>query len=114
MKQFPEFLRNHLNRVATDSSAGGMEGYLYEGADGSQIVFWTCPEGGSSPLHKHDYDEYAIVVEGTFSGTIGGETVHLSAGDECYIPAGVEHDGTYSPGYRAIDGFAGKRVRRAE
>ena len=114
MKQFPRFLRSSPNRVSTDSSSGGMEGYVYEGADGSQVVLWTCPEGGTSPAHTHAYDEYAIVVEGAFTGTVGGEAVHLSAGDECYIPAGVEHDGVYSAGYRAIDGFAGTRVKREQ
>ena len=113
MKQFPPFLRNAACRVPPESSSGGMEGYLYDGADGSQVVLWTCPEGGTSPPHSHEFDEYAIVVEGIFTGKIGEESVRLGPGEECYIPAGVVHEGTYSKGYRAIDGFAGKRVARA-
>ena len=112
MNEFPEFMRRPENKVQISPRAGGMEGYLFEGLDGVQMVCWMCPEGGVSPMHTHDYDEYAIVVEGLFTGTVGGEPVSMGPGDECYIPAGVPHDGSYSTGYRAIDAFGGKRVKR--
>jgi quercetin dioxygenase-like cupin family protein len=112
MTEFPRFLRNSANAVLSDEAAGGMEGYVYDGADGSQVVLWHSAEGGASPPHKHDYDEYCIVVRGTFKGKIGGRAVEFGPGQECFIPAGVEHEGVYSSNYRAIDGFGGRRVRR--
>ena len=113
MIQFPKFMRRRCNAVKTSRQSGGMEGYLFEGADGSQMVIWQSKRGGISEMHTHDYDEYAIVVEGTFTGTVGGKKVRLRAGDECVIPAGVPHDGVYSANYRAIDAFGGRRVVRA-
>ena len=113
MTSFPPFMRKRCNAVKTSRQSGGMEGYVFEGVDGTQMVIWQSPRGGTSALHSHDFDEYAIVVQGTFKGTVGGKKVTLRAGDECYIPAGVPHDGVYSKNYRAIDAFGGRRVTRA-
>ncbi len=108
--QFPEFVRNPSNSV--DDAPPGMSGFIYDGVQGEQVVFWENREGGSSPPHSHDFWEYAVVVQGTFDGRIGDQEVHLGPGDECAIPPGVVHEGRYSPNYRAIDVFGGKRVCR--
>jgi len=115
MTEFPAFLRHPANAVAVDPNhaSAGLEGFVFDGANGSQIVLWQCPKGGTSPEHVHDFDEYAIVAQGTFRGSAGGAKVSLGPGEECYIPAGVPHEGSYSVGYRAIDGFGGQRVKRA-
>jgi quercetin dioxygenase-like cupin family protein len=113
MNEFPAFMRRSANAVEASKQAGGLEGYVFEGADGSQMVIWQGHEGGRSEMHTHDYDEYCIVLQGTFVGTVGGVKVVLGPGDEGFIPAGVPHDGEYSANYRAIDAFGGRRVRRA-
>ena len=113
MKRFPGFFTTEANRVATAPNAG-MVGHVFEGADGVQIVFWQCERGGTQPEQVHDFWEYALVVEGTFEGLVGGKTVHLEPGDECVIPPGTPHSGRYSAGYRAIDAFGAKRVERAQ
>lgn len=114
MEAFPEFMRKPCNAVEGGTHAKVLEGYLYEGIDGTQVVLWQCRKGGKSDLHTHDFDEYAVVIQGTFKGTVGGKPVVMKPGDECFIPAGVPHDGQYSSNYRAIDAFGGKRVQRAE
>lgn len=110
MIEFPAFMRQAANAVAGSQLSEALEGYLFEGRDGTQMVLWQCREGGSSPAHQHDYDEYAVVLSGRFDGFIGDKTVTMGPGDECYIPAGTVHGGSYSAGYRAIDAFGGKRV----
>ena len=112
LSEFPKFMRQSCNAVRNKEQDGGMEGYVFDGADGSQIVIWQFPTGRKSEIHIHDYDEYAIVVHGTFTGTIGGNHVILGPGDECVIPAGVSHGGVCSANYRAIDAFGGRRVKR--
>lgn len=112
MTSFPAFMRRRCNAVKAGRQAGGMRGFVFDGADGSQMVVWQGKGGGTSAMHSHDFDEYAIVVQGTFTGTVGGRKVKLVAGDECFIPAGVPHDGVYSKNYRAIDAFGGRRVKR--
>jgi quercetin dioxygenase-like cupin family protein len=107
---FPAFLRNPENLVA--EAPDGMKGYLFEGRDETQIVFWENESGGSCPEHSHDFDEYALVIQGYWEGFVGGEFRRLNPGDECFIPAGTPHGGLHSPNYRAIDAWAGRRVRR--
>lgn len=112
MNQFPEFMRKSCNKVKLSIQSGEMEGHVFEGSDESQMVIWQSREGGRSETHTHDYDEYCVVVQGTFVGKVGQEMVTLGPGDECFIPAGVPHEGVYSTNYRAIDAFDGRRVER--
>ena len=112
MGEFPKFMRRPCNAVKLSKRSGNMEGYVFDGADGSQMVIWQSPEGGCSKMHVHDFDEYAVVVKGTFTGTVGGKKITLEPGDEAFIPSGVPHDGIYSANYRAIDAFGGRRVER--
>ena len=112
MKHFPDFVRNPANEVA--DAPEGMKGYLFEGADGTQVVFWENVAGGESPMHSHDFWEYAIVLEGHYEGTVDGKPVTLGPGDECAIPPGAKHGGHHSAGYRAIDVWAGPRVQRRQ
>jgi quercetin dioxygenase-like cupin family protein len=112
MKKFPDFVMSAANRVAAGPNPD-MAGSLFQGADGVQVVFWQSEAGGEQPEHVHDFWEYALVIEGTFEGTVDGRVVHLGPGDECVIPPGAVHRGTYSPGYRAIDAFGARRVVRS-
>jgi len=112
MNEFPEFMKKSCNKVKLNAQSGEMEGYVYEGADGSQMVIWHSREAGRSETHTHDFDEYCVVIQGAFTGRIGQEAVTLGPGEECFIPAGVPHDGVYSADYRAIDAFGGRRVER--
>ena len=112
MKRYPDFITTKPNTVA--GASPGMLGHVFEGIDGVQIVFWQCENGGVQSEHAHDFWEYALVVEGTFVGVVGGKPVNLKPGDECAIPPGVAHSGRYSKGYRAIDAFGGKRVHRVD
>jgi hypothetical protein len=99
LKNFPAFMRRAANAVKVGRRAKGLTGYLFEGVNGVQMVIWTGPAGGTSERHTHDFDEYAVVITGTFRGTVGGKRVKLGPGDECYIPAGTPHDGYYSANY---------------
>lgn len=114
MNEFPEFMRNEANRIATKSQATpGIEGYVFDGADGSQMAFWTCKETASSADHVHDYDEYMIVVQGRYTLIIDGKKIPIGAGEEYFIPRGVVHAGEVVAGTRTIHAFGGKRADRA-
>ncbi len=65
MEDFPKFMKSAANKIATSSQATpGVEGYIYDGVDGSQMAFWTCHETAASAARVHDYDEYMVVVQG--------------------------------------------------
>ncbi len=115
MKEFPEFMKQAANRIAVSSQATpGVEGYVFDGVDGSQMAFWTCSETTPSAPHVHDFDEYMIVVQGCYTLIIGDERISVRAGEECFIPRGVLHGGEVEAGTRTINVFGGNRANRVK
>ncbi|MGD0126559.1 MAG: cupin domain-containing protein, partial [Terriglobia bacterium] len=90
MDDFPDFMKSSANRIATSSQATpGVEGYVFDGVDGSQMAFWTCRESAVSTPHAHDYDEYMVVIQGCYTLIFGDKRVPVRAGEECFIPKGT-------------------------
>lgn len=115
MDNFPTFMKKAANRIAaSDQATPGVEGYVFDGADGSQMAFWTCGQTATSSGHAHEFDEYMIVVQGCYTLLIRGERVALQAGDEYVIPKGVWHSGEVAAGTRTIHAFGGRRAERAD
>ena len=114
MSDFPQFMKRPANRIAKAQQATpGVEGYVFDGADGSQMAFWTSSETAASAEHAHDYDEYMLVVEGCYTLVIDGRRVPVKAGEEYVIPRGVRHGGEVLAGTRTIHAFGGHRADRA-
>jgi quercetin dioxygenase-like cupin family protein len=89
------------NRIVASSQATrGVEGYVFDGADGSQMAFWTCHETAVSTPHVHEYDEYMVVVEGCYTLIIDGTRIAVETGKEYFIPAGISHAGEVVAGTR--------------
>ena len=113
MKGFPDFMKQPANRItATSQATPGVEGYVFDGADGSQMAFWTCHQTASSTPHAHDYDEYMLVVHGCYTLIIEQKRIPLKAGEEYFIPRGVPHGGEVVAGTRTIHAFGGHRADR--
>lgn len=114
MDNFPEFMKKPANRIVSAQQATpGVEGYVFDGADGSQMAFWTCSETAVSAGHQHDYDEYMLVVQGCYILIIDGQRIPVKAGEEYVIPRGVWHSGEVLAGTRTIHAFGGHRAERA-
>ena len=106
-------MKQGANRIATSSQAtAGVEGYVFDGADGSQMAFWTCHKTAQSAPHAHDFEEYMLVVQGCYTLIISDERIRLKAGDEYSIPRGVVHGGEVAAGTRTIHAFGGHRASR--
>jgi len=73
MKDFPGFMRNRKNAIAEGSPDSGIEGYVYDGVDGSQIIHWTCGVDGVSEEHCHPFGEYMVVVSGSYEMAVNGK-----------------------------------------
>jgi quercetin dioxygenase-like cupin family protein len=115
MNDFPEFMKAPANKIAASNQATpGVEGYVFDGTEGSQMAFWSCRETAVSDAHVHDYDEYMLVVQGCYTLILNGERIPVKAGEEFLIPRGVEHSGEVLAGTRMIHAFGGHRADRAQ
>jgi quercetin dioxygenase-like cupin family protein len=116
MDDFPDFMRNPINKIHSSSDyASGLTGYVFDGADGSQLAFWTGSHAGAGAPHSHPFDEYVVVVQGRYTVTMEGRSVALEPGHEILIPKGVTHSGERIANTRTIHAFGGKRtVRESE
>ena len=113
MKDFPEFMKNPKNKIKQSSQyTQGIEGFVFDGMDGSQIAYWTCYENRKSEEHKHEYDEYLVCVHGQYKVFMNEEMFTLNPGDELFIPKGIIHGGESIAGTRTIHAFGGKRAER--
>ena len=114
MNEFPAFMKNPLNKIDSESQyTPGIEGYVFDGVDESQMAFWTYKQTAKSKEHSHEYEEYIAVIQGQYTVLIGNNRILLTPGDEYLIPKGVIHSGEALAGTRAIYAFGGKRARRA-
>ncbi len=112
MNEFPKFMKHPANTIASHQRSAGVEGYVFDGIDGSQIAVFECAADGISKEHAHDFDEYFVVVRGEYILGIKGRRLKLKAGDEYHIPRGMPHDGAFIAGTRTINAFGGKRAER--
>ena len=113
MKDFPKFIKQPANRIASGCQATpGVEGYVFDGADGSQTAFWACRTIAVSATQVHGFDEYMLAVEGCYTLIIGGEKAPMRAGGEYVIPRGVPHSGEVVAGTRTIHACGGRRAQR--
>jgi quercetin dioxygenase-like cupin family protein len=113
MGHFPEFMMQPANRIATSSQyTPGVEGYVFDGIEGSQMAFWICEQAAPAMPHVHDFDEYMVVIEGCYTLIIGDVKIAVRAGEEYVIPRGVLHGGQADPGTRIINAFGGHRANR--
>lgn len=113
MSDFPDFTKNPLNRIARSSQfTDDIEGYVFDGADGSQVAFWTSKADRVSTEHTHEFDEYVLVVEGQATIIIGDERTVLTAGMEMVVRKGTMQQMAVTAGTRTIHVFGGRRARR--
>ena len=113
MDAFPECMKHPANRISTETQyTKGIEGFVFDGVDGSQMAFWTYQDGGKSAEHMHDYDEYFTVVQGQYTVIMNGKRIPVGVGEEFLIPKGTLHSGEAVAGTRAIYAFGGKRAKR--
>ncbi len=112
MKRFPDFMKRTVNKIdPSQQNTDDIEGYYYEGKDGSQMALWECHADSVSKKHAHDFDEYILCVSGEYTACLEDKKVVLKPGDELLIPGGSEQWGTCKAGTRTIHAFGGTRIK---
>jgi ethanolamine utilization protein EutQ (cupin superfamily) len=113
MPDFPSFMKNPADRIVTTSQhTGGVEGFVFDGADGCQMAFWTVEEDAETVEHVHQFDEWLVVIEGSYTLMLDGHEVRIGAGHECFIPKGTRIAGRVTAGTRTVHAFGGRRAER--
>ena len=112
MHDFPVFMKSAKNAIDPASQSRGVEGYVFDGADGSQMAIWTCHVDGLSAEHAHEYDEYFTVVQGKYTVIVNQNEIEVTPGMEYVIPKRVPHSGKFLTGTRTIHAFGGIRAKR--
>lgn len=108
-------MKNPLNKIDTSQqNTKDIEGYYFEGADGSQMAFWECSLDRESKKHVHDFDEYTIVVSGEYVACFEDKEIILKPGDELFVPKGTVQWGRCIAGTRTISAFGGKRINKID
>lgn len=62
----------------------------------------VLPAGYSTPMHNHRAEEFAMVISGTGSITIGGEVIAVGPGDVLVTPPDAPHVTTAHAGSRLV------------
>jgi quercetin dioxygenase-like cupin family protein len=89
VKDFPEFMKSKSNHISSkEQNTEDIDGYFYEGVDGSQMAFWTCYSDRVSKKHTHEFDEYMVCINGQYTAVLNDEEFVLNPGDELFIPKG--------------------------
>lgn len=87
--------------------------YYFEGANRSQMAFWTCYADRVSKEHMHDFYEYMVCVSGQYTVTMNNADYILNAGDELFIPKGTLQGGSCIAGTITIHAFGGKGYKKS-
>jgi hypothetical protein len=111
VEHFPDFMKNPKNKIdSSQQNIPEIEGYYYEGADGSQIAFRGCHSARISKKHVHDSNEHTVIVSGEYVECFEDKEIVLGPGDELNIPKGTVQWGRCKAGTRSISAFGGKRI----
>ena len=103
MFDFPNFMKSPANRIASTSEhTKGIEGYVFDGADGSPMAFWTATADAETAEHVHAFDEWFLVVEGAYVVVLDGNESRVEAGQEYFILKGTRIAGRVTAGTRTI------------
>jgi uncharacterized protein YndB with AHSA1/START domain len=111
---FPAFMMGPANRVAAASlNIPGVEAYVFDGADGTQLMLCHARSDADTAEQWRDADEYLAVLEGSYVVRINGMDIQLGAGREFVIPRGARISGRFTAGTRTLHAFGGRGLKRA-
>jgi quercetin dioxygenase-like cupin family protein len=77
------------------------------------MAYWTVERDAETAEHVHEFDEWFMVVEGSYVLTLNGEEIRIAAGQEYLIPKGTKIAGRVTAGTRTVHAFGGRRAVRA-
>jgi mannose-6-phosphate isomerase-like protein (cupin superfamily) len=80
----------HRDQLPASDLARELEG-IDHGGVGLCLIFVDTPPGSGPSVHKHEYDEVFITLEGQATVFAGDEERVVGPGDITIVPAGSPH-----------------------
>ncbi len=108
LRGFPDVI-NHL--PCAEIQVEGAKAWILQ-SKSSQLVFFEFVAGTKVPEHKHDYDQWGIVVKGKMTLVVDGEPWMCGKGTEYLVPAGAKHSAKFLTKTRVMDYFSEKNRYR--
>jgi quercetin dioxygenase-like cupin family protein len=97
MERFPDFV---TGLPELELPFEGVSGHLLQG-ERQQVVFVHFHQDTEVPEHSHRA-QWEIAVAGEVRLRMAGEERTIRAGENFFIPEGVEHGASVRAGYRAV------------
>ncbi len=69
------------------------------------LAYWTVQAGAEMPVHAHEHEQFANVLEGEFELELDGEKRTLRPGIVAVIPSNTPHGGRAVSDCRLLDVF---------
>jgi len=60
-------------------------------ASGADVLFASYEAGTQIAAHRHDTDNYGVIIRGELRLTMEGKTTRFGVGDWYHVPAHAEH-----------------------
>ena len=88
----------------------GVKGRVVHGQQATMIVYDYAPKT-IVETHKHDVEQFGVVVKGSLAMVIAGEQRILMPGDSFRVPAGTAHGArVFEEATQVVDVFAPPRT----
>jgi len=73
---------------------GLFDAYKLEAKD-CDVLFASYPSGTAIEPHKHETENFGVIIKGELVLTMEGETKKYSTGDWYHVPANMEHSAQF-------------------
>jgi quercetin dioxygenase-like cupin family protein len=99
----------HYSDVPVVQTATGVKLHIVS-AERITVAFVTLDPGICAPVHRHEHEQIAVVVDGACDFILEGKLYPMKKGDVIVVPSNIEH-GNYSThkGCQIIDVFSPPR-----
>ncbi len=100
--------------ISIDELKGGGRTALFEGhRHGASVSFFVtnATDGQGPGLHRHPYEETFVILEGSATFTVDGETLEVAAGTIVIVPPEAPHKFvTGAEGMRSVNIHGSERM----
>jgi quercetin dioxygenase-like cupin family protein len=89
--------------LAREDLGGGITRAAFANENAMLVWNYLAPGAGVTEPHVHDFDQFALILDGCVTFECDGVEHDVNAGEMLFIPAGVWHRGTANGDRTAVN-----------